>query len=141
MRTDPKIVKMYLAIELKKLVDFIDAKKTIKNDEELIFTIESIMEERPTMKIEEVARVFRMIKQGKFGKLYERLKTQEILEIMGVYESEYRSSELEKIHKENQHQFGNTQRSSVANEIWNREKRGSGVNLSEQDLKDLGEIK
>ena len=44
MRVDPKQIKMYLAIELKKLVDFVDAKKTLRNDEDLIFTIESILE-------------------------------------------------------------------------------------------------
>ena len=58
MRANPKEVKMFLAVELKKLVEFVDAKKTLKNDEELVFTIESLVEEFPTMKLEEFALIF-----------------------------------------------------------------------------------
>ncbi len=141
MRVDPKQTKMYLAIELKKLIDFVDAKKTLRNDEELVFTIEAILEQCPTMKIEEIALVFKMIKQGKFGKLYERLKTAEILDIMMRYEGDIRSELLERRHREQTIEAGTSQRTSVANEIWNKERRKGGVNLSEQDLKDLGQLK
>jgi len=93
------------------------------------------------MKVEEIALVFKMIKQGKFGKLYERLKTAEILEIMMKYEGDVRAELLERKHKEQTIEAGSGLRTSIANEIWNKEKRGSGVNLSQQDLKDLGQIK
>ena len=129
---------MFLAVELKKLVDFVDAKKTLKNDEELIFTIESLVEEFPTMKLEEFALIFRRIKQGKFGKLYERLKLAEISECCKQYEAEERSQILENMHKYDQ---APAQRTSIANQMWNEARRRGSVNLSDDDLRALGEIK
>ena len=41
-----------------------------------------------------------MIRQGKFGKLFERLKTAEILECLRKYEGEVRAEIMERIHRE-----------------------------------------
>ena len=41
-----------------------------------------------------------MIRQGKFGKLFERLKTAEILECLRKYEGEVRAEIIERIHRE-----------------------------------------
>lgn len=41
-----------------------------------------------------------MIRQGKFGKLFERLKTAEILECLRQYEGEVRAEIMERLHRE-----------------------------------------
>mgnify|MGYP003639034051 FL=1 len=41
-----------------------------------------------------------MIRQGKFGKLFERLKTAEILECLRNYEGEVRAEIMERLHRE-----------------------------------------
>tara|TARA_R110000764_G_scaffold146085_1_gene233849 strand:+ start:510 stop:776 length:267 start_codon:yes stop_codon:yes gene_type:complete len=41
-----------------------------------------------------------MIRQGKFGKLFERLKTAEILECLRNYEGEVRAEIIERLHRE-----------------------------------------
>lgn len=94
----PRELKTFLVIELGKLVKFIDAKKTIETDEDLIFTVESIIQDFPALKLEEIVLVFAEIKQGKWGKLYERLKTPEIMEIFRQYEGQ-RAELLERLNK------------------------------------------
>ena len=94
----PKELKTFLVIELGKLIKFIDAKKTIETDEDLIFTIESIISDFPALKLEEIVIVFQEMKQGKWGKFYERLKTPEILEIFRTFEGQ-RSELLERINR------------------------------------------
>lgn len=94
----PRELKAFLVIELGKLVKFIDAKKTIETEEDLIFTVESIISDFPALKLEEIVIVFQEIKQGKWGKFYERLKTPEILEIFRTFEGQ-RGELLERLHK------------------------------------------
>ncbi len=94
----PKELKTFLVIELGKLIKFIDAKKTIETEEDLMFTIESIIEDFPALKLEEIVVVFQEMKQGKWGKFYERLKTPEILDIFRTFEGQ-RSELLERINR------------------------------------------
>lgn len=141
IRQEPKKVRAYLLIELKKLVDFVDAKKTLKNEDELIFTIRTLIDEFPVMKVEEFALVFKWIKQGKFGKLYERLKTAEIVECVRKYEGDHRAQLLEEMHRERSQGGIPGERSSVANERYNREMRRGSLNLSNEDLLALGQVK
>jgi len=94
----PKELKTFLVIELGKLIKFIDAKKTIETDEDLIFTIESIISDFPALKLEEIVIVFQEMKQGKWGKFYERLKTPEILDIFRTFEGQ-RAELLERINR------------------------------------------
>jgi hypothetical protein len=82
--------------EVGKLIKEIDAKTTINSDEELIFCCNSIVEEHPTLKLEELRSCFTMIRKGKFGKLYERLKTPEILDFLRRYEGEVRVEIMER---------------------------------------------
>lgn len=139
IRTSPKEVRAYLLVELKKLVDFIDAKKTLKNEEELIFTVRTLIDEFPVMKVEEFKIVFDWIKQGKFGKLYERLKTAEIVDCIRKYEGEHRAQLLEDLHRTNQ--GTPAERTSVSNERFNQQQRRGQINLSQEDLIALGQIK
>lgn len=93
-----------LVLELGKLVDFVDAKKTLKDDDQLLFTAESLVEDFPTMKLEEFVLVFNWIKKGKFGKMYERLKLAEIQEAIRTYEGDYRAEVMEKLNHQRKHE-------------------------------------
>lgn len=78
------------------MVKEIDANKTLSSNEEIEFCCRSIIEEHPTLKLDEIYVAFNMIRQGKFGKLYERLKSAEILDCLRRYESDVRSPILER---------------------------------------------
>ena len=104
MRTAPKWTISMLILELGKLVDFVDAKKTLRDDDQLLFTAESLIEDFSTMKLEEFVLVFNWIKKGKFGKMYERLKLAEIREAITTYEGEYRAEVMERLNHESKHQ-------------------------------------
>jgi len=93
-------VRMWIVTEVGKLVRDVDANKTLKSDEELTFCCRAIIDDFPALKLEEVRTCFDMVRKGKFGKLYERLKTQEILEALRWYESEVRAPILER-HQQN----------------------------------------
>lgn len=85
--------------EVGRLIKELDMKTTISTDEELIFCCNSILEEHPTIKLEEIRVCFNMLRRGKFGKMYERLKTSEILDCLRKYEGEVRVEIMErKIH-------------------------------------------
>lgn len=59
-----------------------------------------------------------MIRQGKFGKLFERLKTAEILECLRKYEGEVRVEIMERIHREEKgEQFKPIERDSNAQNL------------------------
>lgn len=81
--------------QVGKLCKDMDATKTLSTDEELLFTCRAIITEHPTLKLEEIAVCFDMIRMGKFGKLYGRLKTAEILECLRQYEGEIRAEIME----------------------------------------------
>ena len=96
----PSHLKLYLYGEVARLVKFIDAKKTLQDEEEIKFTVETLIEEFPVMRVEEWQHVFDAIKKGKYGKLYERLKTQEIVEICRLYEGDRAEMIERKKHEE-----------------------------------------
>lgn len=103
MRTAPQWTISMLILELGKLVDFVDAKKTLKDSDQLLFTAESLVEDFPSMKLEEFVLVFNWIKKGKFGKMYERLKLAEIEDAIKTYEGEHRAQYLEDKNNEQKH--------------------------------------
>lgn len=96
MRDSPAMIRGWIMAEVGQLIKELDTKTTISSDEELIFCCNSIVEEHPTLKVEEIRTCFNMIRKGKFGKLYERLKTPEILECLRRYEGEVRVEILER---------------------------------------------
>jgi uncharacterized protein (DUF433 family) len=95
VRLHPAEVRAWLYAEVAKLCKDIDANKTLGSDEELQFTCRAIIDDFPAIKMEEVRAAFDMIRMGKFGKLYERLKTAEILDALRRYEGEVRTEILE----------------------------------------------
>ena len=70
-------------------------KTTISSDEELMFCCRSIIDEHETLTLEEIRCVFDMVRKGKFGKQYGRLKTAEILQFFKHYEGTTRAAFLE----------------------------------------------
>ncbi len=91
-----KAIRLWIVTEVGRLCKMVDANKTLASDEELQVCCRAIVEDFPALKIEEVRTCFDMIIQGKFGKLYERLKTAEILECLRRYEGEVRAPILER---------------------------------------------
>ena len=96
MKDSPSMIRGWIMAEVGRLCKEMSMKTTIASDEELIFCVRSIIEEHPTIKIEEIRACFDMIRKGKFGKLYERLKTPEILEFLRRYEGEVRCDIIER---------------------------------------------
>jgi len=74
-------------------------KKTIATDDELEFVCRSIIEDFPTLKVEEIKIAFDRIRKGDV-QLFERLKGPELLQCIRTYEGEVRAPILERIHHE-----------------------------------------
>jgi hypothetical protein len=92
----PTETRAYLIKAVMSLVEDIDATKTLSTDEQYRFTCRAIIEEHPTLKIEEIHLAFDYIRKGKFGNLYGRLKTAEILEALKQYEVQIRADIVER---------------------------------------------
>ena len=100
-RQKPSVITGWVMSEIGRLCKEIDAKTTISTNEEIMFCTNAILDDFPTLKLEELRACFDMIRKGKFGKLYERLKTPEILEFLCRYEAEQRTPILEQqIHQQ-----------------------------------------
>ena len=125
VKHNPAIVRGWILAEVGRLVKEVDANKTLSTDEELQFCCRSILDDHPTLKLEELRTCFNMIRQGKFGKLFERLKTAEILECLRNYEGEVRAEIIERL-----------QREEKAEQFKPIEKNANAQNLSEL-LKDV----
>ena len=91
-----KAIRLWIVTEVGRLCKMVDANKTLSSDEELKMCCRAIVDDFPALKLEEVRTCFDMIIQGKFGKLYERLKTAEILECLRKYEGDVRAPILER---------------------------------------------
>ena len=92
----PKETRWWVYHEVAKLVKEMNYNKTLSSNEEIEFCCRSIIEEHPTLKLDEIYVAFNLVRQGKFGKFFERLKTAEILDVLRRYESEVRSPILER---------------------------------------------
>jgi hypothetical protein len=100
MHYDPEGTRMALVKMVADLVQFIDAKKTLATTDQITFSVDSILHDMPTITLEEVRMAFELMKQGKMGKLYERLKTAEIMECLQTYLKEYRRAMIIQRRKE-----------------------------------------
>lgn len=95
MRSEPQKGRLLLLQGLAELITFMDAKKTISNDSEIQFSVDSMIEDFPSLTIEDFLIVFRNIKKGRYGKFYERLKLAEISDCIREYEATERADYLE----------------------------------------------
>jgi len=137
------MTRAFLVGLVKDLSDFLDCNKRLKTGEDYKFTVQSLIEQRPDWTLEEFANCFKLIKQGSFGKLFERLKTAEILDILSRYEI-YRINEREALRKE-QDQQRQPERSENFTVKYVPQKKNHHIkeflHLSQKDLIELGQVK
>lgn len=88
-RERPDWTLRMVVIELGKLVHFVDAKKTLADEDQLIFAAESLIEDHYDLNFEELVLIFTKIKKGELGKFYERMKLDEINECITTYRERY----------------------------------------------------
>ena len=132
LRLNPQQVRAWFLLELGKLIKFVDATKTIQDDEEMKETARALMEEFPAFKLEEFKLVFEGIKRDKFGPMYGRLKLGELMQCCRKWEEMRAERILERQHRPeyDPHQRG-----------YNREQPRKAILLTVEDLIELGEIK
>jgi len=132
LRLHPETVRAWFLVELGKLIKFVDATKTIQDDDEMKETARALIEEFPAFKLEEFKLVFEGIKRDKFGPMYGRLKLGEIMECCRKWEETRAERILERQHRP---EFDPHTRSSVG------EPKRKAILLTEEDLLALGQIK
>ena len=132
LRLHPQQVRGWFLAELGKLIKFVDATKTIQDDEEMKETARALMEEMPAFKLEEFALVFEGIKRNKFGPMYGRLKLGELLECCRKWEEMRAERILEREHRPEHDPYRR-----MSTEVVKRK----AIMLTVEDLIDLGEIK
>ena len=100
LRVAEKETKLWMLKEVGALIREVDANKTLRDSDELTACCEAIIEEHPTLKLEEMVQCFTMIKRGKLlPRMYERLKTKDILDALRQYEGEVRAEMMERQHQ------------------------------------------
>lgn len=98
LRVQPQQTKRMLCAFVMDLCQFVDAKRTLTTDEDIIYTVEAIIEGYPILTIEEFRLICDRMKRGMYGKFYERLKLAEIEEAIRDYEGNQRAKVLEDMH-------------------------------------------
>jgi len=132
LRLQPQAVRAWFLAELGKLIKFVDATKTIQDDDEMKETARALMEEFPAFKLEEFALVFEGIKRNKFGPMYGRLKLGELMECCRKWEEQRAEKILERRHRP---EYDPYERTSP------QEKKEKAILLTTEDLIALGQIK
>jgi hypothetical protein len=80
---------------LKDAVEYLDFNKSFRHEGDYIEAIDYLIKEFPVMKIEEWKIICIRLKAGRYGKMYERLKLPELIEIFQQFEGE-RAEMMEK---------------------------------------------
>lgn len=80
---------------LKDAVEYLDFSKSFRHEGDYIEAIDYLIKEFPVMKMEEWKIICIRLKAGKYGKMYERLKLPELVEIFLQFEGE-RAERMEK---------------------------------------------
>lgn len=98
LRFNKEATKSAVVALIIDVISFVDAKKSLEREEDIFFTADAIIEEFPTLKIEELKLVCKRLKLGYYGKYYERLKAAEFIEAIQQHEGE-RAEYLEQKHR------------------------------------------
>ena len=98
LRFEPELTRAECVKMVKSVVDFLEMKKTLNSVEQILFATETLLEEFPAMKLEEWRIACDGMKQGKFGKYFERCKVEEFREAFQVIE-ERRAEIIERSHE------------------------------------------
>lgn len=133
LRVAERETKLWMLKEVGALIREVDANKTLRDSDELTECCEAIIEEHPTLKIEEMKQCFTMIKRGKLlPRMFERLKTKDILDALRQYEGDIRAEMIERDHQATK--VDPHKRSSDGQTV------RDFLHLTEQDLLDLGQV-
>lgn len=95
MRYEPKLTFATLTALVLDTVQYLEMNKTFRNEEDVIHAVKYLSEEFPAMKLEEWKIIMDRLKSGKYGKMYERLKLPEMVEVFKLFEGE-RAEMMEK---------------------------------------------
>lgn len=88
MKHAPKPTHIALTAILKDAIEYLDYSKTIESTKDFIEAVDYLIEWFPVMKIEEWKIICQRLKAGHYGKMYERLKLPELVEVFQQYEGE-----------------------------------------------------
>ena len=99
-KNEPKMTHITLTALLKDAIDYLDMNKSFRNEGDYFDAVTYLIEQFPVMKLEEWKVICQRLKAGYYGKMYERLKLPELVEIFQRHEGE-RAEMMEKNIKEN----------------------------------------
>jgi len=105
-KREPQLVHMTLTALLKDAVDYLEMNKSFRHEGDYIEAVSYLIEEFPVMKLEEWKVITTRLKAGYYGKMYERLKLPELVEIFKSHESE-RAEYMERQHERSKAQVNN----------------------------------
>jgi hypothetical protein len=98
----PFVFSAWMVAHVLRVVDRLEAKTTVRGEDEAKEIAREIYRTFPTLRIEEMEEVFNGMIFGKYGKYYERLKAAEFMEAFRQHEaSEERVQAFETAHKRN----------------------------------------
>jgi len=95
MKHEPKLTFATLTALVLDTVQYLEMNKTFRNEEDVIHAVKFLSEEFPAMKLEEWKIVMDRLKTGQYGKMYERFKLPEMVEVFKQFEGE-RAEMMEK---------------------------------------------
>ena len=105
-KREPQLVHMTLTALLKDAVDYLEMNKSFRHEGDYIEAVTYLIDEFPVMKLEEWKVICTRLKAGYYGKMYERLKLPELVEIFKSHESE-RAEYMERQHERSKAQAKN----------------------------------
>ena len=133
LRVNPSVVKAWLATRLAECVQAIGEKRSLYESHQLTDACDAIIEEFPTLKMEEIAYVFRELSRGKIlPNLYGSFLTRDLMDAFRKYEGEIRAPMLERSHEvQVPRSWEDRTSEKLAREAF------KPIALTEQDMKDI----
>ena len=96
----PLVFSAWIVAHVLRVVDRLEAKTTVRGEDEAKEIAREIYRNFPTLRIEEMEEVFNGMIFGRYGKYYERLKAAEFIDAFKQHEaSEQRIAAFEQRHK------------------------------------------
>jgi len=138
---EPKLTHISLMALLKDAVDYLEMNKSFRHEGDYIEAVTYLIEQFPAMKVEEWKIIMTRLKAGYFGKMYERLKLPELVEMFQQFEGE-RAEMREKEFKREKDNYGKEQLKPLSKEqqeLW--DKFMDDLDLPEEPVDEKGRWK
>ena len=129
------MVHLSLMALLKDAVDYLEMNKSFRHEGDYIEAIDYLIKEFPAMKIEEWKIICVNLKAGKYGKMYERLKLPELVEIFQKYEGERAEMMERRIKRDKEEMQEYTPLSEEQKQLWEKFKTGLDLPKNTTDEK------